>query len=174
MQSVAPGRERQRVEGRHTMDRLVAEARLKQVLCGKYTLESVLGVGGMATVYRATHRNDHKATVKILHPHLAAYAGIRERFVKEAYTANRLEHPGALSITDDDVAEDGAAFLVMELLDGETLDAWSERCGPALPPAEVSRAMHDVLDVLIAAHRHGVIHRDLKPEIGRASCRERV
>ncbi len=146
------------------MDRRVAEARLSQVLCGKYTLESVLGVGGMATVYRAVHRNGHRAAVKILHPHLAAYQGIRERFLKEAYTANRLEHAGAVCITDDDVAEDGAAFLVMELLDGETLDAWSERCGPALPPAEVARAMHEVLDVLIAAHKHGVIHRDLKPE----------
>lgn len=146
------------------MDRQVAEAKLGQVLCGKYTLDRVLGVGGMATVYRASHRNGHKAAVKILHPHLAAYGGIRERFVKEAYTANRLEHAGAVSITDDDVAEDGSAFLVMELLDGETLDSWSERCGPALPPAEVARAMHEVLDVLVAAHRHGVIHRDLKPE----------
>ncbi|HRG98668.1 MAG TPA: hypothetical protein PLR99_20595 [Polyangiaceae bacterium] len=57
------------------MDRRVAEARLGQVLCGKDTLERVLGVGGTAAVYLATHRNGHKAAVKLLHPHLAAYEG---------------------------------------------------------------------------------------------------
>ncbi len=145
------------------MDRRTAEKRLGQVL-GKYTLVSVLGVGGMATVYRAAHRTGHKVAVKLLHPHLAGREDVCARFVREAYTANKIEHPGVVRVIDDDMAKDGAPFLVMELLEGETLDAWQERAGPKLPAEEVFAATFGVLDVLSRAHTKGIVHRDIKPE----------
>jgi serine/threonine protein kinase len=74
-----------------------------------------------------------------------------------------VEHPGAVSVLDDGVAEGGAAFLVMDLLVGETLGQRLAREG-ALPAAEVVRVAHAVLDVLAAAHAKGIVHRDIKPE----------
>ena len=141
-----------------------SEARLGLVLGGKWTLDRVLGIGGMATVYAATHRNKKRAAIKMLHPEVSIDASICQRFLREGYVANTVEHPGTVTVLDDDVAEDGAAYLVMELLDGETLEARRERKGGALGPAEVLSLMGHVLDVLAAAHGKGIIHRDLKPE----------
>jgi serine/threonine protein kinase len=81
----------------------------------------------MATVYAATHRNGKRVAVKMLHPELSADPGIRERFLREGYVANKVGHRGAVIVDDDDVTADGAAFLVMELLDGEMLEARRER-----------------------------------------------
>lgn len=77
--------------------------------------------------------------------------------------ANRVAHPGAVAVMDVDVAADGSAFLVMELLDGETLDQRWDRCGPP-SLEEVLETTDRLLDVLVAAHAAGVVHRDLKPE----------
>ena len=95
-----------------------AQARVGTVLRGKYRLDRVLGVGGMAVVYKATHRNQAEFAVKMLHPELCIRDDMRARFLREGYAANSVKHPGAVRVVDDDVAEDGAAFLVMELLDG--------------------------------------------------------
>src|ERR1700704_2328441 len=95
----------------------VASARLGRVLRGKYRLDRVLGVGGMATVYAATHRNKKRFAIKDLHPELSMSESIRSRFLREGYVANTVEHAGAVAVLDDDVAEDGSAFLVMELLE---------------------------------------------------------
>src|SRR5450755_3669237 len=100
-----------------------AEARLGTVLLGKYRLDRVLGVGGMAVVYKATHRNQAEFAIKMLHPELSFNEDIRTRFLREGYAANSVKHPGSVRVVDDDVAEDGAAFLVMELLDGMPCDA---------------------------------------------------
>src|SRR5580704_6464814 len=100
-----------------------AKARVGHVLRGKYRLDRVLGVGGMAAVYAATHRNSKRFAVKMLHPELSMRADIRSRFLREGYVANQVEHPGAVAVMDDDVAEDGSAFLVMELLQGGTLES---------------------------------------------------
>src|SRR6202041_106363 len=98
-------------------DELMAHARtrLGTVLRGKYRLDRVLGIGGMAVVYAATHRNQKQFAVKMLHPELSLRRDIRTRFLREGYAANSFKPPGAVSVLDDDVAEDGAAFLVMEL-----------------------------------------------------------
>jgi eukaryotic-like serine/threonine-protein kinase len=141
-----------------------AEARVGHVLRGKYRLERVLGVGGMAAVYAATHRNSKRFAVKMLHPELSMRADIRSRFLREGYVANQVEHPGAVAVMDDDVAEDNSAFLVMELLEGATVDALWERHNRKLPLAAVLGIGHQVLDVLVAAHARGIVHRDLKPE----------
>ena len=141
-----------------------ANARLGRTLKSKWTLDQVLGVGGMAAVYAATHRNHKRVAIKVLHPELSFNAAVRQRFQREGYVANMVQHPGAVSVDDDDVGEDGCAFLVMELLDGETLEARWERKGRRLPTNEVLAFVDRVLDTLSAAHARGVVHRDLKPE----------
>jgi serine/threonine protein kinase len=142
-----------------------ARARVGSVLNGKYRLDRVVGVGGMAAVYAATHlRNASRVAVKLLHPEMAADANVRARFLREGYAANSVEHPGTVRILDDDSTEDGAVFLVMELLEGETLDHRWERNGHRLGDREVARMIYKVLDILATAHDKGIIHRDIKPE----------
>src|SRR5262249_47248756 len=100
-----------------------ALARLGSVLHGKWWLDALLGVGGMAAVYAATHRNGTRGAVKILHPEIAVDVHLRKRFLREGYVANKVGHPGVVSVIDDDVTEDGTVYLVMEHLEGETLEA---------------------------------------------------
>ncbi len=135
------------------------------MLRGKWRLDSLLGVGGMAAVYVGTHRNGKRGAVKMMHVEIGWNEEARARFLREGYAANRVDHPGAVSVLDDDVAEDGSVFLVMELLDGETLEARAEaRPGQRLALGEVLALADDLLDVLAAAHDKGIIHRDIKPE----------
>ena len=141
--------------------------RVGRVLDDKWTLERLLGVGGMAAVYAGRHRNGARAAIKVLHASLASHKEVRERFRREGYAANKVEHPGAVKVLDDDVVsggpDEGAAYLVMELLEGESLQDRLER-GQALGEREFLRLAVEVLDVLEAAHARGVVHRDLKPE----------
>jgi serine/threonine-protein kinase len=139
-------------------------SRVGTVLNGKWRLDRLLGVGGMAAVYLATHRNGKEAAVKVLHAEISRSADIRERFLREGYAANRVKSGGAVSVFDDDVAEDGSAYLVMEYLEGETLEARRERKGGRLPADEVLAIVDQVLGTLAAAHAQGIVHRDLKPE----------
>lgn len=138
-----------------------AARRLGTTLRNKWTLDKLLGVGGMAAVYVASHKIGRREAIKILHPEIAESAEVRARFEQEARAANRVKHPGAVEIRDIDVSEDGAPFLVMELLEGEPLSARVKRLG-TLDASEVLRIADEVLDVLIAAHDVGVIHRDVK------------
>ncbi|HVJ91480.1 MAG TPA: serine/threonine-protein kinase, partial [Labilithrix sp.] len=144
-----------------------AEQRVGAVLNEKWTLDHLIGSGGMGAVYSARHRNGARAAVKILHPDLARVSEIRERFLREGYAANRVEHRGVVQVLDDDIVKDGpdggSAYLVMELLEGESLQARVERL-PKLGERDLLDLMDAVLDVLGAAHAHGVVHRDLKPE----------
>jgi eukaryotic-like serine/threonine-protein kinase len=142
-----------------------AGARVGMVLRGKYRLDRVLGIGGMGCVYAATHlHNADRVAVKILHREFSVDAGIRGRFLREGDAANRVDHPGTVRVLDDDVAEDGSVFIVMDLLDGETLHARWARSGRKLAAREVVTLVCEVLDVLAAAHDKGIVHRDLKPE----------
>lgn len=143
-----------------------AAERVGRLLDEKWTLERVLGSGGMGAVYAARHRNGARAAVKVLHPELARRPDVRERFLREGYAANRVEHRGAVRVLDDDIVKEGVdagtVYLVMEMLDGESLEERVER-GPPLTETELLHVLDDVLAVLEAAHEHGVIHRDLKP-----------
>ncbi len=142
------------------------QARLGSVLDEKWTLERVLGSGGMGAVYAGRHRNGARGAVKVLHPELARRPDVRERFLREGYAANRVEHRGAVQVLDDDIIKDGpdegTAYLVMEILEGESLEERLDR-GPPLTEIELLVILDDVLAVLEAAHAHGVVHRDLKP-----------
>ena len=140
-----------------------AKKRVGEVLNHKWTIDRLVDVGGMAAVYAATHRNGKKVAIKMLHPFIASQKDIVERFLREGYVANQVEHPGAVSVLDDDTTADGAPFLVMELLDGESLDQWMARVGGTLPLPDVLAIADQVLDVLAAFHARGVIHRDIKP-----------
>src|SRR5271170_4271410 len=121
----------------------------------------------MAAVYAATHRNGARAAVKVLHPDLSRHKEVRERFLREGYAANRVEHAGAVKVLDDDIVvsgpESGTAYIVMELLEGESLQDRLER-GPPMGELEFLAIAGSVLEVLEAAHARGVVHRDLKPE----------
>src|SRR5579862_7152132 len=141
-----------------------AKERVGTTLRDKWRLDVLLGVGGMAAVYAATHRNGSRVAVKILHPGMSTNAFVRERFMWEGYAANAVGHEGAVKVIDDDEAEDGSLFLVTELLKGETLEERRVRAGGRLDQEEVLRIADHVLDVLVAAHDNGIVHRDLKPE----------
>jgi serine/threonine-protein kinase len=138
--------------------------RIGTTLKGKWRVDGLLGVGGMATVYAATHNNGKRVAIKILHPELSRDATVRQRFVREGYAANKVGR-GAVTVDDDDVTDDGAVFLVMELLEGETLEARRQRYPDGrMPVADVASAMGQVLAALVVAHGQGIVHRDLKPE----------
>ena len=141
-----------------------ARARVGQTLRGKWRLDRLLGVGGMAAVYSATHRNGNVGAVKMLHPEHSLSAQARSRFSREGYVANKVGHPGAVAVLDDDVAEDGSVFLVMELLEGEPLASLAARRAGQITITEVLDITDALLDVLVAAHGHGIVHRDLKPD----------
>lgn len=139
------------------------DPRVGSTVAGRYLVEAVLGEGGMATVYRARHTLiDRPCAVKILNPALARDKMVRERFRREAKSAKKLAHPNVIDIFDDGDTGDGTAFMVMELLDGEPLDAIIAR-GP-MPLQRALPIMIQVSRGIARAHDLEVIHRDLKPE----------
>lgn len=138
----------------------VALARVGQTVAGRYTLTHLLGTGGMAAVYRAVTSDGAPVAVKVLHPEMARRADVRERFVREAYVANKVNHPGAVAVLEHGV--DDEAFLVMELLEGEPLA--SRVKGAGLTQDELLDVLDQILDVLAVAHDAGIIHRDIKPD----------
>ncbi len=137
--------------------------RVGTVVNGKWHVDAVLGVGAMAAVFAATHRNGKRCALKILHAPLAKEPTVCERFRREAYVSNAINHPGCVAVLDDDVTEEQEPFLVMELLEGDTLRAVWKRAGRKMPLVAVLQIADRVLDCLVACHAAGVIHRDLKP-----------
>jgi eukaryotic-like serine/threonine-protein kinase len=137
--------------------------RLGQCVLGKWRLERLIGIGGMASVFEATQPNGSRVAVKILHPDLTGQPEIRERFLAEGYAANRVAHPGVVTVRDEGTTEDGALFLVMDLLLGETLAERIEVNEP-FSLGDVLEITVQLLDVLVQAHARGIVHRDIKPE----------
>jgi serine/threonine-protein kinase len=137
--------------------------RIGRVVGERWTLHSVLGVGGMAAVYAGTDASGLEAAVKILHPEIGMRTEIRDRFMREGYVANRVDHPGVVRVLEHGAIDDWSAFLVMERLHGESLGERVSRHGiPPLP--ELLGFLDQVLDVLAVAHGAGIVHRDLKPD----------
>jgi hypothetical protein len=144
------------------------DSRLGATLGGKWLLERALGEGGMGAVYAARHvRNGKRAAIKVLHaPHARSdrTGALLGRFRREARIAALLERSGGVvEVFDDDVCDDGAPYIVMELLEGEDYDQLARTAGGTLPVADVVAMADAVLLVLSEAHRRGVVHRDLKP-----------
>lgn len=142
----------------------VPDPRIGQLLCGKWRIQRVLGTGSMAKVYAARHiGNGKRVAVKVLHSSLAGHRVARERMLNEARTANRIGHRAVVGVYDEGETPDGSVFLVMDLLDGATLEEHARSFGK-LPCREALLIASQVLDVLGAAHAQGVVHRDIKPE----------
>jgi serine/threonine-protein kinase len=141
-----------------------ARARLGRVLKDRWKLERLMGVGGSAAVYQARHRNGQRVAVKVLHANLSDEAELRQRFVREGYIANKVGHPAAVTVMDDDIDEEGSVFLVMDLLEGENVEQRWKRHHRTIPPEEVLVIAAQTLDVLEAAHAKKIVHRDIKPE----------
>lgn len=134
------------------------------VLEGRYELGPRIARGGTATVYRAVDtRLQRVVAVKLMHAHLAEDPAAADRFVREARAAARLSHPHVVSVLDQGHGPDGVPYLVMEHVAGSTLRDLLRRRG-ALPPGEALGLLEPVLDGLAAAHREGLVHRDVKPE----------
>jgi serine/threonine-protein kinase len=143
-------------------DEELAARRIGQTV-GRYRLERVIGVGGMAAVYAARALDGAVAAVKILHPEMSLRRDVRERFLREGYVANSIQHPGAVRALEHGDAPESGVFLALELLQGETLTERFKRHG-SLPQAELLDYADQVLDVLAVAHERGIVHRDLKPD----------
>jgi serine/threonine protein kinase len=148
-------------------DEELAERRIGTSI-GSWTIERVLGIGGMASVFLGRRADGAAAAIKVLHPHLHDVAELRKRFLREGPIGSALAAVGPLceglpQVYESGVSEDGAPFLVMELLDGETVFDRMAREG-VLPVDDVLLIAHKVLDVLVVAHAFGIVHRDLKPE----------
>jgi serine/threonine-protein kinase len=142
-----------------------ARRRVGTVVRRRYHVDAVLGVGGMGSVFAATDRDGGRVALKVLHPELSVLPEARARFLREGYLANRVGHPGAVRVLDDGEDDEGpSVLLVMELLEGESVHARSERAGAPLPLPEVLALADELLEVLAAAHGRGVVHRDIKPD----------
>ena len=145
-------------------DTTEASVRVGRTLRDKWHLDALIDVGGMAAVYAATHRNGMRGAVKILHLHRSLDRDIAARFRREGYIANKVAHPNAVRVLDDDVDDDGSVFLVMELLEGSTLRERASDHGGTLPADEVLLMADQLLDVLAVAHDAAIVHRDVKPD----------
>ena len=144
--------------------RQTTDALTNRTLDQRYHLEAKLGAGGMGTVYRARRLMIGDAVaVKVLRPEQLADPSAVERFRREAQAAARLKHPNVVTVHDFGVAEEGLVYLVMELVEGESLRQVIDRQGTLIPAiaAEVARQVCAALD---ETHRQSVVHRDIKPE----------
>lgn len=135
-----------------------------RVLNGTYRLERKLGEGGMGAVYLARHLRTGRAhAAKVLAPSLSLKRSALARFRREAETVAGLGHAGIVSIQDFAESEDGLSYIIMDLLDGEDLDARIKRHPEGLPWSEAVAIVAQVGDALAMAHANHVVHRDLKP-----------
>ncbi|MFZ4578564.1 MAG: serine/threonine-protein kinase [Myxococcota bacterium] len=138
-------------------------AYIGKLIDDRYLVVSLIGRGGMGAVYRVEQIHLRKVmAIKLLHENLVARKQLVSRFTREARAISRLSSPHTVMVYD--FGRWGELFyLVMELLEGEALDALLEREGP-LPAERVARIVLQMCDSLAEAHKHGVVHRDLKPE----------
>src|SRR5919197_1115716 len=129
---------------------------------GGYTIDSLLGRGGMGTVYLATHKRlGRKVALKLISPELALDEGFRARFLRESQLAASLDHPNVIPIYDADEV-DGVLYLAMRYVSGPSLQTAIRDRGP-LSPGETLRVAEQIGGALDAAHAAGLVHRDVKP-----------
>src|SRR6266404_2708935 len=149
-----------------------SESFVGTVLDGQYQIEALLGKGGMGAVYRARHiLLGDRVAIKLLPPEMRSNTEWLRRFQREGQAARRFRHHNAVTVYDLRTSSDGAIYLVMEFVEGNTLDAEMKKHG-RFAPAEALAMLEPIMSVLNAAHAMGVVHRDLKPEnimIGQAT-----
>src|SRR6185503_19764190 len=141
------------------------------VLDGQYQMEALLGKGGMGAVYRARHiLLGDRVAIKVLPPEVRTNAEWLRRFRREGQAARRFRHHNAVTVYDLRTAADGTIYMVMEYVEGHTLDLAIKTRG-RFSAAEAFEVLTPIMSVLDTAHSMGVVHRDLKPEnimIGKA------
>src|SRR5512138_444498 len=141
-----------------------ADIAIGSVLDGRYRIDAVLGSGGMGRVYRGEHTGIGRAVaIKVLHTDLSRNREAAQRFQREALASGRLDHPNIVGVSDFGVLDDGACFLVMEALEGESLGDRLSR-DKRIPWHESLLILKGVLAGLKHAHDRGVVHRDIKPD----------
>ncbi|MBK9757717.1 serine/threonine-protein kinase [Nannocystis sp.] len=135
------------------------------IIDGKYRLEKLLGKGGMGIVWRAEHAHLHgSVAIKFLLDRFRAKVQVIERFRQEAMLMGELGHPNIVRVYDISPASADMPYITMELLDQGSLREYLKRSGGHLPPDEACELMDGVLSALIAAHKRGIVHRDIKPD----------
>jgi serine/threonine-protein kinase len=134
------------------------------VLDGRYRIDAILGAGGMGRVYKGEHTSlGRTVAIKVLHADLGRNKEATSRFQREAMAYGRLDHPNIVGVSDFGVLEDGALYLVMEALEGESLGERLTR-ERRVPWVEAVNIMRGILSGLRHAHDRGVVHRDIKPD----------
>jgi eukaryotic-like serine/threonine-protein kinase len=129
-----------------------------------YEITALLGQGGMGSVYVAEHPVlGRRAAVKLLRPEYALDENLVARFINEARASSAIHHPGIIEVFDVGTLPEGQPYLMMELLEGETLARRINRLGRLRPPEAIEVASQ-AASALAAAHGHGIVHRDLKPD----------
>ncbi|MFO0603104.1 MAG: protein kinase [Polyangiales bacterium] len=137
--------------------------RVGETVGGRYVLRRLIGVGGYSAVYEATHAvTGRVVALKLLHPHLLLHREIIDRFLLEARSMSNVRHDGIVQVLDAGVDESSSVYIALELLEGESMEALLQRQQTLAWPAAALYCAH-VLDALSEAHRHNVIHRDIKP-----------
>src|SRR5882672_11867454 len=146
-----------------TIAEVLIDPLIGRVFDNKYRLDERLGGGGMGTVYRATHLMiERPVAVKVLSQRFVGDETAQQRFRREARASGRMQHPNAVTVNDIGATEDGWLYIVMELLEGQTLRDLLAREAP-LDPARAVSFMMQTCSAVGAAHEAGLIHRDLKP-----------
>ena len=145
------------------MDTTVTDSLIGALVDGRYRIRGRVARGGMATVYTALdERLERTVALKIIHPGQRSDPNFLDRFTDEAKTIARLTHPNVVAVYDQGT-HDGLPYLVMEFVRGRTLrDVLGER--RRLSPPEALAIMEQMLAAIAAAHRAGLVHRDVKPE----------
>ena len=140
------------------------DAQLGRVIDGRYRLLDPLGEGGMGAVFVAEHLGLRKeVALKIVRPEHAGNAGLAARFAREAMVTSQVEHPNVISALDFGTLDDGTAYLVTQLVRGQSLSQLVDDEGP-MHWARAADIASQIADALCAAKSHGIVHRDLKPE----------
>src|SRR3982751_2610086 len=135
-----------------------------KALDGQYQIEVLLGKGGMGAVYKARHiLLGDRVAIKVLPPEMRGNTEWLRRFQREGQAARRFRHPNAVTVYDLRTSSEGTIYMVMEYVEGHTLDAELKKRG-RFTPQEALEVLTPIMSVLDTAHSMGVVHRDLKPE----------
>lgn len=141
-----------------------ADPLIGTVVDGRYEVVDAIGEGGMGTVYRVRHRAlQRQFAMKVLRRDLARESDLCSRFIQEARAAATINHPNVVQITDYGTAPTGIPYFVMEFLEGSPLSRLIKQSGP-MPASRAVRMLLQIAAGIGAAHRAGVVHRDLKPD----------